>query len=97
MHIFIKSIFLTLFIFVSTSPVSLLAQNNPLTGKHILVFSKTAGFRHASIPDGQKALLLMGRQILSEDANTRGSILSLIIIAPIRRAWENSMPNLAKK
>jgi len=62
MHIFIKSIFLTLFIFVSTSPVSLLAQNNPLTSKRILVFSKTAGFRHASIPDGQKALLLMGRQ-----------------------------------
>jgi type 1 glutamine amidotransferase len=28
----------------------------------ILVFSKTAGFRHASIPKGKEALLLMGKQ-----------------------------------
>lgn len=30
--------------------------------KKILVFSKTAGFRHASIPKGKEALLLMGKQ-----------------------------------
>lgn len=30
--------------------------------KKILVFAKTAGFRHASIPKGKEALLLMGKQ-----------------------------------
>ncbi len=30
--------------------------------KKILVFSKTAGFRHASIPKGKEALLLMGKK-----------------------------------
>ena len=30
--------------------------------KKVLVFSKTAGFRHASIPKGKEALLLMGKQ-----------------------------------
>ena len=30
--------------------------------KKILVFSKTAGFRHASIPKGKEALLLLGKQ-----------------------------------
>ena len=30
--------------------------------KCILVFSKTAGFRHTSIPKGKEALLLMGKQ-----------------------------------
>ncbi len=30
--------------------------------KKILVFSKTAGFRHASIPKGKEALLLLGKE-----------------------------------
>lgn len=30
--------------------------------KKVLVFSKTAGFRHGSIPKGKEALLLMGKQ-----------------------------------
>lgn len=30
--------------------------------KKVLVFAKTAGFRHASIPKGKEALLLMGKQ-----------------------------------
>jgi cytochrome c len=38
------------------------AQQNPLSGQRVLVFSKTAGFRHASIADGQKALFKMGQE-----------------------------------
>ena len=36
--------------------------SNPLQGKKVLVFSKTAGFRHSSIPYANKALRLMGQQ-----------------------------------
>lgn len=35
---------------------------NPLKGKKILVFSKTAGFRHSSIPYGIKAMLALGEK-----------------------------------
>ncbi|NJN33566.1 MAG: hypothetical protein HC817_04255 [Saprospiraceae bacterium] len=35
---------------------------NPLKGKRVLVFSKTVGFRHKSIPDGVKAIQGMGKQ-----------------------------------
>jgi cytochrome c len=35
---------------------------NPLKGKKVLVFSKTAGFRHGSIPSGQKAIMEFGKQ-----------------------------------
>ena len=30
--------------------------------KRVLVFAKTAGFQHASIPKGKEALILMGKQ-----------------------------------
>ncbi len=39
-----------------------LAASTTKHKKKILVFSKTAGFRHASIPKGKEALLLMGKQ-----------------------------------
>ncbi|MEQ8705807.1 MAG: ThuA domain-containing protein [Phaeodactylibacter sp.] len=41
-------------------PVLSSAQSGPMK---ILVFSKTAGFRHASIEDGQQALLRLGEQM----------------------------------
>lgn len=36
--------------------------DNPLKGQKVLVFSKTRGFRHASIPDGIRAIQLLGRK-----------------------------------
>jgi cytochrome c len=42
-------------------PLILVAQN-PLKGKRVLVFSKTTGFRHASIPSGKNALQELGKQ-----------------------------------
>lgn len=36
--------------------------DNPLQGQRVLVFSKTKGFRHASIPQGQAAIRLMGKK-----------------------------------
>ncbi|MFN5914514.1 MAG: ThuA domain-containing protein, partial [Chitinophagaceae bacterium] len=44
---------LTIALFFFTTVI---AQNR------ILVFSKTAGFRHSSIPHGQKALLQLGKE-----------------------------------
>jgi cytochrome c len=38
------------------------ATDNPLKGQKVLVFSKTRGFRHASIPDGIRAIQLLGRK-----------------------------------
>ena len=40
----------------------LIASATTKQKKKILVFSKTAGFRHASIPKGKEALLLLGKQ-----------------------------------
>ena len=42
--------------------IPLLIATNTKQQKKILVFAKTAGFRHASIPKGKEALLLMGKQ-----------------------------------
>ena len=38
------------------------AQSRTSSGGKLLVFTKTAGYRHASIPDGVAAIRLMGRQ-----------------------------------
>ncbi len=35
---------------------------NPLQGQRVLVFSKTKGFRHASIPQGKAAITLLGKK-----------------------------------
>lgn len=50
--------FLLCFLFLSFS--SCTAQNNSIP--HLLVFSKTDGYRHASIPDGVKALHEIGAE-----------------------------------
>ena len=50
------SIFLLLLIF----PAFLSAQN-PLKGKRVLIFSKTATYRHASIPAGIKMIQALGK------------------------------------
>ncbi len=39
-----------------------LAQNAPAPAPRLLVFSKTKGFRHQSIPAGQRALMALGQQ-----------------------------------
>lgn len=44
----------------SLIPIQSCSQTEPLK---ILVFSKTAGFRHASIADGQQALFRLGEQM----------------------------------
>jgi cytochrome c len=54
----IKTAFVLLF-FLSAS---CLPAQNPLTGKKVLVFSKTAGFRHSSIPYGQKCLFALAKE-----------------------------------
>ncbi len=53
------SIFFFLLLF---SPFLSAQQANPLKSKRVLVFSKTAGFRHASIPFGIKAIQELGKQ-----------------------------------
>jgi cytochrome c len=45
-----------------TVPVSVLAPDNPSARFRALVFSKTAGFRHSSIPNGIAAIQQMGQQ-----------------------------------
>lgn len=47
-------------LFLLFGPVLGLAQTSP---SKILVFSKTAGFRHASIEDGQQALFKLGKEM----------------------------------
>lgn len=43
-------------------PVSTASATQSVSQNRILVFSKTAGFRHQSIPAGQQALMQMGRE-----------------------------------
>lgn len=57
-----KRISLALFTFLCVGITMLYAQNlNPLQGKRILIFSKTAGFRHSSIPFCTKAIQDMAK------------------------------------
>jgi hypothetical protein len=46
---------IVLFIFIACYVISCKQEKS-----RILVFSKTAGYRHASIPDGKKALVALG-------------------------------------
>ena len=55
-----KRTLLLLLIFFHIGNVNLQAQN-PLQGKRVLIFSKTAGFRHSSIPFCTKAIQDMGK------------------------------------
>ena len=55
-----KRILLLLLIFFHIVNTNLQAQN-PLQGKRVLIFSKTAGFRHSSIPFCTKAIQDMGK------------------------------------
>ncbi|MEN9363890.1 MAG: hypothetical protein RI903_1199, partial [Bacteroidota bacterium] len=49
--------------FVFMASMAVQAQDkNPLTGRKILVFSSTKGFRHGSIGAGKKALMKMGTE-----------------------------------
>ncbi len=41
--------------------ISFAQNSNPLKGKKVLIFSKTGGFRHSSIPFGIKAIQEMGK------------------------------------
>ena len=57
-----KRISLALLTFLCVGITMLQAQNpNPLQGKRVLVFSKTAGFRHSSIPYCTKAIQDMAK------------------------------------
>jgi cytochrome c len=57
-----KRISLALLTFLCVGITMLNAQNtNPLQGKRVLVFSKTAGFRHSSIPYCTKAIQDMAK------------------------------------
>ena len=37
-------------------------SDNPLNGQRVLVFSKTKGFRHSSIPQGKMAIMALGKK-----------------------------------
>ncbi len=53
---------------------SIFAQmSNPLQGKKVLVFSKTAGFRHSSIPFGLKAIQDLGQKYHFQVDSTENS------------------------
>ena len=57
-----KRISLALLTFLCVGITMLYAQNpNPLQGKRVLIFSKTAGFRHSSIPYCTKAIQDMAK------------------------------------
>ena len=57
-----KRISLALLTFLCVGITILHAQNsNPLQGKRVLIFSKTAGYRHSSIPFCTKAIQDMAK------------------------------------
>jgi cytochrome c len=47
--------------FWSATTADAQTPTNHLTGKSVLVFSRTKGFRHGSIPDGKRALMALGK------------------------------------
>lgn len=50
------------FLLIPVILLSMTASDTSSPRPRILVFSRTAGFRHSSIPDGKKALLEMGKK-----------------------------------
>jgi cytochrome c len=58
LHYLSKAVILSLFIAITTANYA----QNPLKDKRVLVFSKTMGFRHASIPQGVLAIQQLGKQ-----------------------------------
>ena len=52
-----------LLIFVTLFATTLFSFSTKIKGKpKVLVFSKTAGFRHSSIPDGKVAIQKLGKE-----------------------------------
>ncbi len=48
--------------FTALAPAAAQTPENPLKGQRVLVFSKTKGFRHASIPVGKAAIMALGKK-----------------------------------
>jgi cytochrome c len=63
------------FCLLSVSVLSQTASDNPLKGKRILVFSKTKGYRHGSIPAGKQAIMALGKLRGFEVDTTENSAL----------------------
>ncbi len=59
-------VFLCLFIVVSLNPLSIQGQEGEKKTKNVLVVSATTGFRHASIPNGEKMLVQLAEKSQGE-------------------------------